>query len=406
MTVQVLGQSGRSQDQAPTGRRHPFVFKVTPEEGRTARMIADIENPGLQGYGRACAILFAACCVLALLSGCNDGKTKANTQSNGSGSNAIPSIDSLSIPDHVAAGQTVSITAQISGDAKTDLTWSVTSETGGGTFDPDSGTVSFDSAGEAELTLSYTAPLALGHFTHELAVTDEDGDDADASMGIDVLGVGVALFADPVYVDYLPGNSGFTASNLESSLTSQGYSVLPFNGITATDFQTAIAGKAALAIPWENLTLDAVLDPAGRNAIEQYVASGGLLIVIDDSYRAPQLLNSVFGFSLGTSAAAVGILTLNSQIAPNSPFASGPTPLFNNNPLWSVNAVNLPPNTTPVYSGPGGMTVVFLTSHGSGHILYLGWTWWDAYPTDPIGQDGGWLEVLDRAMNAAENGTF
>ena len=48
--------------------------------------------------------------------------------------------------------------------------------------------------------------------------------------------------------------------------------------------------------------------------------------------------------------------------------------------------------------------MLFLTKHGGGYILYLGWTWYDAFPTGI--QDGGWLNVLDRAMNAAETGTF
>jgi hypothetical protein len=360
----------------------------------------------LRGMGvirslRCWAIGFVAVSALALLLGCNDTKDKKVKEPDSS-NNSIPSIDSLTIPTVVPAGQTVEIKAEISGDAKSALTWSVTSETGEGTFDPAAGTVSFNAAGEAELKLSYAAPLVSGHFTHELVVTDEDADSADASMGINVRGVGVALFADPIWVNYNPASQYAEASNVEASLTSQGYAVLPFIGITDLDFQAATLGKAALVIPRLLIDLNASMTPTARSAIEQFVANGGLLIVNDDGSWARQLLTGIFGYGL-TSAAPAGPFNLNSQIGPDSPFAGGPSPLAYNTMIRGVNTGSLPPNTVPVYSDVVGI-VVFLTTHGGGQILYLGWDWYNAAPNGI--NDGGWLNVLNRGVNAAENGTF
>ena len=93
----------------------------------------------------------------------------------------------------------------------------------------------------------------------------------------------VALFANTSYVDYLPGDSGSEASNLEATLNVMGRSVTTFTGITAADFQAAVNGKDILAIPeLENGDLDADLDAAARTAIADFVSAGGTLIIHAD----------------------------------------------------------------------------------------------------------------------------
>jgi hypothetical protein len=210
----------------------------------------------------------------------------------------------------------------------------------------------------------------------------------------------VALFANTSYVDYSPGDSGSEASNLEATLTAMGRSVTTFNGITASDFQAALNGKDLLAIPeLENDDLDSDLDTAARTAIADFVSAGGTLMIHADFAISPyyiNLLNSTFGFSLEDNNTA-GPYDLNTADAAGTVFADGPSTLPENNATGSV--TTLPAGTKVIYDDQTtGDSALTLIPYGDGSIVIFGWDWNDAVPTGS--SDGGWLEVLYRAMFA------
>jgi len=212
----------------------------------------------------------------------------------------------------------------------------------------------------------------------------------------------VALFANTSYVDYSIGDSGSEASNLEATLNVMGRSVTTFTGITASDFQTAVNGKDLLAIPeLENGDLDADLDAAARTDIADFVSAGGTLIIHADFAIFPNyinLLNSTFGFSLEDINTA-GPYDLNTADAFGTIFADGPSTLPQNNLTGSVLTSTLPAGAKVIYDDQTtGDSALTLIPYGDGSIVIFGWDWNDAAPTGS--SDGGWLDVLYRAMFA------
>lgn len=213
----------------------------------------------------------------------------------------------------------------------------------------------------------------------------------------------VALFANTSYVDYWtagPNPEYFEASNLEATLNVMGRSVDTFTGITASDFKAAVKGKDILVIPeLEYADLDADLDAGARTAIANFVSSGGTLIIHTDaaiSNNCITLLNSTFGYSL-SSGAWTGPYNLNTTDAAGTVFATGPVSLPLNNGTWDLSTASLPLGTLSIYDD-GSSTAVAMIPYDDGMIIIICWDWYDAVPTGS--QDGGWLEVLYRAMFA------
>jgi len=56
----------------------------------------------------------------------------------------------------------------------------------------------------------------------------------------------------------------------------------------------------------------------------------------------------------------------------------------------------LPTGALSIYEN-GGNASVWTVGVGSGSLVFLGWDWFDAVPGGGS-QDGGWVDVLDRAV--------
>jgi hypothetical protein len=68
-----------------------------------------------------------------------------------------------------------------------------------------------------------------------------------------------------------------------------------------------------------------------------------------------------------------------------------------------MNPLTFPTGTLFIYVDgdppPNASVIVPMIPEGSGLVIFFGWDWYDAQPTGTL--DGGWLEVMDRAVQAS-----
>jgi YVTN family beta-propeller protein len=201
----------------------------------------------------------------------------------------------------------------------------------------------------------------------------------------------VAVFDDPSYVD-TENTTSSESDNVQAGLAAMGHTVVPFTGIDETAWSTALAGADVLVIPEleNNSGLGNDLSLAARNVISNFVNSGGGLI---EFYHGPSFLNPVFGFSLSDSGGGSSNITAS---AVGTAFQGGPATLPSNDATDGLDSSTFPAGGLAIYSSGGGNAEVAWLPYGAGQIVYLGWDWYDAAP--PGSQDGGGLEVLERAI--------
>ena len=215
----------------------------------------------------------------------------------------------------------------------------------------------------------------------------------------------VAVFDDGTYVDTAQ-NAQFEAEsdNIQASIAAKGYAVRAFTGITATDFSTALAGARLLVVPeQENKELAPDLSGDAVHIIRSYVASGGGLIITNNtSTYAASFLNRVFGISV-TENHNPGSTTKQAAAA-GTFFAAGPASLPQNDGTDFLTGLSA--GAASIYAAGTNSSVVAFTI-GNGTIVFLGWDWYDSNPPDTLGagfdggQDGGWQNVLGRALKEA-----
>lgn len=206
----------------------------------------------------------------------------------------------------------------------------------------------------------------------------------------------VVVFNDPTYVD---NGSGINAesTNLQASLTSFGYTVQPFTGINASDFRKALEGQQVLVIPkLEGAGLGSALSSDAKRVIRDFVSNGGGLIIHATSQQQlDNFLQIVFGFDVTRFNTAETSLT---KSANGTAFEGGPSTLSRNNTIHGLG--KLPPDSKAIYTNNVDNATVAIMPYGnSGKVIYMGWDWDNAQPNGE--QDGGWLDVLNRAVQEA-----
>jgi len=237
-------------------------------------------------------------------------------------------------------------------------------------------------------------------------------DDGDKVLNIDEVDAGtdlkaetpvVALFIDASYVDYKPGDATAEASNVEDTLKGDGnVFVKTFFGITAADFDAALNGADAIAIPDLNADLAADMDAAARASLSAFVGRGGQLIVFRASTFTLNLLNTVFGMGTGAGPVDAAGTDRNDVAASATEFAGAPTALTANNSNTLLAAGTFGNPIGEVYGDAADPTTanasVARIGVGFGRIVFLAWSWFDAAPSGGT-QDGGWVEVLRDAAH-------
>lgn len=204
----------------------------------------------------------------------------------------------------------------------------------------------------------------------------------------------VAVFDNGSFVDTVGGFAS-ESDNVQASLALLGHTVTTFTGTSASAISSALAGQDVLLIPkQERGNLVAVLDPSARTAIQSFVSNGGGLIIHGYSNRADDFLNGVFGFTTFEAYASSSSHFSKTVAAAGTEFADDPSSIPWNNGTGELLS-GLPAGSKTIYSDGSGSAVA-LMPFGSGQITYLGWDWWNAAPVGS--QDGGWLQVLDSAV--------
>jgi hypothetical protein len=201
----------------------------------------------------------------------------------------------------------------------------------------------------------------------------------------------VALFYNNTYVDTTD-----EAADVLATLNLQGHTVNTFTGITATDFNNAVAGMDVLVIPeLETADLNSAMDSTARASIANFISNGGIFIGFGSAtQRFINLANAVFSFSL-SAGSTVNPYALNIAGAAGTPFAGGPVSLPYISDTTDMNSASLPSSTKIIYNN-GTNVSVFMAPYGNGWVVFLGWDWFNAVPNGS--EDGGWLSVLNAAV--------
>lgn len=203
--------------------------------------------------------------------------------------------------------------------------------------------------------------------------------------------VPVLVFDNGSYVD--TSNSPSAESDtLQAALAQTGNPVTTFTATSAAGIAAALQGQTVLVIPEQELgALVADLDEAARNVLRDFVAGGGGLVIAADYQNT---LNTLFGYSLSFAFAAPS--ALNPATAAGTTFAGGPSPLPTPSETGGFLLSSLPAGARSIYDD-GTVSTVTLFNFGEGQIVHLGWDFFNAAPLGT--EDGGWLNVLDRAVN-------
>ncbi|MGH8854432.1 MAG: PEP-CTERM sorting domain-containing protein [Telluria sp.] len=187
------------------------------------------------------------------------------------------------------------------------------------------------------------------------------------------------------------GGSDAESDTLQAALAATGNPVTTFTATDAAGIAAALAGQTVLVIPEQEVgSLIDALDEDARNVLRNFVAGGGGLIIASD-YR--DALNTLFGFSMLFDLPDTS--TLRPLAAAGTAFAGGPATLPPSNSTLGFQLGTLPPGALSIYDD-GLVSTVTLFTFGSGQIVQLGWDFFDAAPLGT--EDGGWLDVLDRAV--------
>jgi hypothetical protein len=206
----------------------------------------------------------------------------------------------------------------------------------------------------------------------------------------------VLLFTNASFVDYDTSDMGSEASQMEYTLNSFGVATTPFTAYDSASFAAILPQHRVLVIPeQENNWLVDSMTLGARTALRRFVDSGGGLLIVSADNGGIVLVDSVFRFTMvpGTNNDAYRLRT----DAP-APFAGGPAIIWNNDGTNAIETTGMPPAQW-IYQGDDGGVPVAVIHEGRGAIVMLGWDWYAAAPHGP--QDGGWIEVLRRALRVS-----
>lgn len=206
----------------------------------------------------------------------------------------------------------------------------------------------------------------------------------------------VALLTDPRFVQYDTSDYGAEASELEFTIRSYGIAVAPVTAYDSATLAAALAQNTVFVIPEQEgaFALADSLTAGARTVLTRFVdSSGGLLIIVPDA-KGRALIDTLFGHVLaggfGDNSYPVG------SAASATPFAGGPAQVWDNDGTYTVDPTSLPTGAKIIYQGASSSVVVATIPQGRGTITLLSWDWYNAEPHGS--QDGGWIEVLRRAL--------
>ncbi len=202
----------------------------------------------------------------------------------------------------------------------------------------------------------------------------------------------VAVFDDAFYVS--TGGGQFEESDtVQATLSSLGFDVLPFTGVTADDFRDALADANVLLIPeLDRRSLWPDLGAEAQVVIRDYVEAGGGLIVMSEPSNSTILLNGLFGTSMTMSSSGT---SFKRSGAVGTEFEDDLATLPSYTSNFGIRLTSLPADAVTVYDDNSDATVVLLPQ-GDGTAAHISWDWYRAAPLGSL--DGGWHQVLESAV--------
>ena len=212
----------------------------------------------------------------------------------------------------------------------------------------------------------------------------------------------IGLFYHKDYVQIEEGNLFAEGSNLHSTLRDFDYDLEFIEEFSAQK----ILESDIIIIPElerKNLYLD--LSSKQKQDLESYVSNGGGLIISGvvapneaNNNNAIDLLNGVYGFNLKSEEFTLTGFSNKNQEMDFGAFSNTPDEIPNNNAIAFLTG-GLPDDSTIIYTDKEGTSnsSVVIMNYGEGHIIYLGWGWWNAIPHGS--QDGGWIDILKESID-------
>lgn len=207
----------------------------------------------------------------------------------------------------------------------------------------------------------------------------------------------VALLVNNNFVEYDTSIIDAEASEIEFTLADLGVTITQVTDVDSTSLAADLANSQAFVIPEGegNFALNDSLTPGALTVIRDFVEGGGILVVIGDDV-GQALLDSLWGYTLdyGNSQNNYAI---DAAEAGGTAFSGGPAVVWDNDGTYITADSTYPAAARLVYrTGPD--VAVAVIPQGSGAVVVLGWDWYDAAPHGA--QDGGWIEVLKRALRS------
>lgn len=199
----------------------------------------------------------------------------------------------------------------------------------------------------------------------------------------------ISVYYDSGYVDNC-SNSTCEAFTINQFLRSISYQTETFDGLDSLSFFNALSCKDVFFLP-ETEAGDFAndLEEEAKTVIQDFVTSGGLMFVMgsdgfnSSSSNSARNLNSIFGFDLNNDLfTSSGFSYLNND-ASVSYLNSIPDSVRN---FTTTNFIsNLPSGAEVLYQSVDGDDSVVDIPYGEGHIIFLGWSFFNG---GPIGNQG------------------
>ena len=204
----------------------------------------------------------------------------------------------------------------------------------------------------------------------------------------------VAVFMNSAFVQTCTSYD-CEGTNTVNMLTSLGYNVTTFSGITAADWTQQFNDKRIIVIPEQELSaIASSLDGASRLALANGVASGGSVLVFGVlNSNAESFLNIAGSLSLSHSTnSPSSTVALNSANVAGTPFMSGPSILSR----LSATCTNTgwPSSSVIAYGSTSAVWVASATT-GLGQVGFVAYDYFN-----PSGQSasGNWTLVVDKMI--------
>lgn len=211
---------------------------------------------------------------------------------------------------------------------------------------------------------------------------------------------GISIFTNDTY-SYLYDSS---TSWVERCIVDLGYTnIETFSGVDVESWADAFIRNKIVFVPYLDANLASALTTEARQAIAQYVQSGGKLVVTGPLWNSIyEFLNPVFSFDLNYNNYWNTTFMLDTAAASGTTFNDDPASISAAIDTYTLHNYSLPTGSKIIYGYDDGNYVhgaVVLIPYGSGWIIHLGAVFYEIAPNGSY--DGGWTNILQSVLDMA-----